>query len=89
LLGVRRLFAACCSPCPVVGNGAETVKEDPLAQSERTQELAREEAQRRLAGWSPWALTMALVVAAIWLWLGNHSLGGGYFASQVFLVPAS
>jgi hypothetical protein len=30
---------------------------------------------------------MALEVAAIWLWLGNRSLGGGYFASQVFLVP--
>ena len=41
------------------------------------------------AGWPGrwWGLTMALEVAAIWLWLGNRSLGGGYFASQVFLVP--
>jgi hypothetical protein len=39
--------------------------------------------------WSLWGLTMALEVAAIWLWLGNRSLGGGYFAPQVFLVPAS
>ena len=37
--------------------------------------------------WSLWALTMALEVAAIWLWLRNRSLGGGYFAPQVFLVP--
>jgi hypothetical protein len=37
--------------------------------------------------WSLWALTMALEVAAIWLWLGNRRLGGGYFAPQVFLVP--
>jgi hypothetical protein len=37
--------------------------------------------------WSLWALTMALEGAAIWLWLGNRSLGGGYFAPQVFLVP--
>jgi hypothetical protein len=37
--------------------------------------------------WSLWGLTMALEVAAIWLWLGNHSRGGGYFAPQVFLVP--
>ena len=37
--------------------------------------------------WSLWALTMTLEVTAIWLWLGNRSLGGGYFAPQVFLVP--
>jgi hypothetical protein len=37
--------------------------------------------------WSLWGLTMALEAAAIWLWLGNHSLGGGYYAPQVFLVP--
>jgi hypothetical protein len=37
--------------------------------------------------WSLWVLTMALEVTAIWLWLGNHSRGGGYFAPQVFLVP--
>jgi hypothetical protein len=37
--------------------------------------------------WSLWGLTMALEVTAIWLWLGNRSLGGGYFAPQVFLVP--
>jgi hypothetical protein len=37
--------------------------------------------------WSLWALTMALEVTAIWLWLGNYSRGGGYFAPQVFLVP--
>jgi hypothetical protein len=30
---------------------------------------------------------MALEVVAIWLWLRNRSLGGGYFAPQVFLVP--
>jgi hypothetical protein len=44
----------------------------------------------RSTGWlvrSLWALTMALEVTAIWLWLGNRSLGGGYFAPQVFLVP--
>jgi hypothetical protein len=40
----------------------------------------------RLA-WSLWGLTMALEAAAIWLWLGNHRLGGGFFAPQVFLVP--
>ena len=46
--------------------------------------------KRRSAGWlawSLWALTMVLEVTAIWLWLGNHSRGGGYFAPQVFLVP--
>src|SRR4029450_7394881 len=37
--------------------------------------------------WSLWALTMALEVTAIWLWLGNRSRGGGYFAPQVFVVP--
>jgi hypothetical protein len=37
--------------------------------------------------WSLWALTMILEVAAIWLWLGNRGLDGGYFAPQVFLVP--
>jgi hypothetical protein len=37
--------------------------------------------------WSLWGLTMALEVTAIWLWLGNRSRGGGYFAPQVFLVP--
>jgi hypothetical protein len=44
---------------------------------------------RRLGwlAWSLWGLTMALEVAAIWLWLGNRSLGGGYFAPQDFLVP--
>jgi hypothetical protein len=44
---------------------------------------------RRLGwlAWSLWGLTIVLEVAAIWLWLGNHSLGGGYFAPQVFLVP--
>jgi hypothetical protein len=44
---------------------------------------------RRLGwlAWSLWGLTMALEVGAIWLWLGNRSLDGGYFAPQVFLVP--
>ncbi len=44
---------------------------------------------RRLGwlAWSLWGLTMALEVAAIWLWLGNRSMGGGYFTPQVFLVP--
>lgn len=37
--------------------------------------------------WSLWALTMALEVAAIWLWLRNRSLGGETIAVQVFLVP--
>src|SRR4029450_7693353 len=37
--------------------------------------------------WSLWALTMALEVTAIWLWLGNRSRGGGFFAPQVFVVP--
>jgi hypothetical protein len=37
--------------------------------------------------WSLWGLTMALEVTAIWLWLGNRSRGGGYFAPQVFVVP--
>ena len=44
----------------------------------------------RRIGWlacSLWGLTMALEVTAIWLWLGNRSRGGGYFAPQVFLVP--
>jgi hypothetical protein len=40
----------------------------------------------RLA-WSLWALAMVLEGAAIWLWLGNHALGGGYFTPQVFIVP--
>jgi hypothetical protein len=30
---------------------------------------------------------MVLELAAIWLWLGNHSRGGGFFAPQVFIVP--
>jgi hypothetical protein len=44
---------------------------------------------RRLGwlAWSLWALTMALEVTAIWLWLGNRSRGVGYFAPQVFVVP--
>jgi hypothetical protein len=37
--------------------------------------------------WSLWGLTMVLEVAAIWLWLGNRSRGGGYVAPQVFIVP--
>jgi hypothetical protein len=37
--------------------------------------------------WSLWGLTMALEVTAIWLWLGNRRLGGGYVAPQVFIVP--
>jgi hypothetical protein len=37
--------------------------------------------------WSLWGLTMALEVTAIWLWLGNRMLGGGYVAPQVFIVP--
>jgi hypothetical protein len=37
--------------------------------------------------WSPWGLTMVLEVAAIWLWLGARSRGGGYFTPQVFIVP--
>jgi hypothetical protein len=41
----------------------------------------------RWLAWSLWALTMALEAVAIWLWLRNRSLGGGYFAPQVFLVP--
>jgi hypothetical protein len=46
---------------------------------------------RRLGwlAWSLWGLTMALEVTAIWLWLGNHSLGGGYFAPRSSLSPAS
>jgi hypothetical protein len=44
---------------------------------------------RRLGwlAWSLWGLTIVLEVTAIWLWLGNRSLGGGFFAPQVFLVP--
>jgi hypothetical protein len=37
--------------------------------------------------WSLWGLTMALEVTAIWLWLGNRSLGRTSFAPQVFVVP--
>ena len=37
--------------------------------------------------WSLWALTMALEVTAIWLWLGNRSLGRTSYAPQVFIVP--
>ena len=43
--------------------------------------------RRGWLAWSLWGLTMALEVTAIWLWLGNHSRGGGFFAPQVFLVP--
>jgi hypothetical protein len=39
--------------------------------------------------WSLWGLTMALEVAASWLWLGTRSLGGGYFAPRSSLFPAS
>jgi hypothetical protein len=37
--------------------------------------------------WSLWGLTMALEITAIWLWLGNRRLGGGYAAPQVLIVP--
>ena len=37
--------------------------------------------------WSLWGLTMALEITAIWLWLDNRRLGGGYAAPQVFIVP--
>jgi hypothetical protein len=41
----------------------------------------------RWLAWSLWILTMALEIAAIWLWVRNRSLGGEIIAPQVFLVP--
>jgi hypothetical protein len=85
--GVRRLFAAWCSPCRssvtvprrscrTLADGRNEPKELPV-RSRRIGWLA----------WSLWGLTMVLLVAAIWLWLGARSRGGGYFAPQVFIVP--
>jgi hypothetical protein len=81
------VFAACRFCCVVVRNGAETgMWEPPDSRNEQQEMLVRTRSTGWLA-WSLWALTMALEGAAIWLWLGNRSLGGGYFAPQVFLVP--
>jgi hypothetical protein len=87
LQGVRRLFAAWWFAGGVVRNGAETVIcESPDSRNEQQETPVRTRSIGWLA-WSLWALTMALEVTAIWLWLRNRSLGGGYFAPQVFLVP--
>ena len=86
-VGVRRLFAACRFCCVVVRNGAETGMWEPPDSWNEQQEMPVRTRSTGWLVWSLWALTMALEVAAIWLWLGNRSLGGGYFAPQVFLVP--
>jgi hypothetical protein len=86
LQGVRRLFAARWFACGVVCNGAETVMREP-PHSRNDQEMPVRSRSTGWLAWSLWALTMAIEVAAIWLWLRNRSLGGGYFAPQVFLVP--
>ena len=72
---------------PVIRNGAETVMPEPCGQSERTEGAAVSSRRIGWLAWSLWGLTMVLEVAAIWLWLGARSLGGGYFAPQVFIVP--
>jgi hypothetical protein len=82
--GVRRLFAAWRFAGGVVRNGAETgMWESPDSRNEQQEMPVRTRSTGWLA-WSLWGLTMVLEVAAIWLWLGNRSLGGGYFAPQVF-----
>jgi hypothetical protein len=87
LQAVRRLFAACRFCCVVVRNGAETVMWEPPDSRNEQQEMPVRTRSTGWLAWSLWGLTMILEVAAIWLWLGNRSLGGGYFAPQVFLVP--
>jgi hypothetical protein len=87
LQGVRRLFAARWFACGVVRNGAETVMQEPPHSRNEHQEMPVRTRSTGWLVWSLWALTMVLEGAAIWLWLRNRSLGGGYFAPQVFLVP--
>jgi hypothetical protein len=87
LQGARRLFAVCRFCCVVVRNGAETGMWEPPDSRNEQQEMPVRTRSTRWLAWSLWAMTMALEGAAIWLWLGNRSLGGGYFAPQVFLVP--
>jgi hypothetical protein len=53
----------------------------------RTEGAACEDPPPRLAGLVAVGPNNGPEVTAIWLWLGNRSLGGGYFAPQVFLVP--
>jgi hypothetical protein len=71
----------------VIRNGAETVTREPADSRNEQQELPVRTRRLGWLAWSLWGLTMALEVTAIWLWLGNRSLGGGIFAPQVFLVP--
>jgi hypothetical protein len=71
----------------VIRNGAETVTREPADSRNEQQELPVRTRRLGWLAWSLWGLTMALEVAAIWLWLGNRSLGGGIVAPQVFLVP--
>jgi hypothetical protein len=87
LQGVRRLFAAWWFAGGVVRNGAETGMWEPPDSRNEQQEMPVRTRSTGWLAWSLWALTMTLEVTAIWLWLGNRSLGGGYFAPQVFLVP--
>jgi hypothetical protein len=71
----------------VIRNGAETVTREPADSRNEQQELPVRTRRLGWLAWPLWGLTMALEVAAIWLWLGNRSLGGGIVAPQVFLVP--
>jgi hypothetical protein len=82
-----RLFAAWWLAGDVVRNGAETGMWEPPDSRNEQQEMPVRTRSTGWLAWSLWGLTMVLEVAAIWLWLRNRSLGGGYFAPQVFLVP--
>jgi hypothetical protein len=68
-------------------NDAKTVMLDSSGQPEQIEGDAREARSTGWLAWSLWIVTMALEVAAIWLSLGNSSLGGGSFAPEVFPVP--
>jgi hypothetical protein len=85
------MFAACSPPAGSAALPTVTVPRrsggNLLDSRNEQQEMPVRTRSTRWLVWSLWALTMALEVVAIWLWLGNHSLGGGYFAPQVFLVP--
>jgi hypothetical protein len=94
-VGYCRLIAGCSPPVrrlalalPVTRNDAETVIPELADSRNGQQELPVRSRRLGWLAWSLWDLTMALEVAAVWLWLGNRSLGSGYFAPQVFLDPA-
>jgi hypothetical protein len=86
-----RVFAACSPPGARLAQSSVTVPRRSCGtvvdSGNEQKELAVRTRRLGWLAWSLWGLTMVLEVTAIWLWLGNRSLEGGYFAPQVFLVP--